>query len=484
VMLVSLYTSRVVLSVLGVEDFGIYNVVAGFVSMFAFLNTSLSACIQRFYNYENGRIGEIGFHNVYVTSFFIQLVLSLVVLLLVESVGLWYLNNKLVVPDGRLDIARTLFHASALSIVVVIMQVPYSGAIMAMEKMDYYAIVGIIDVLLKLAVVFVIKWVSFDKLSTYGWLLFGVSIVDFLLYYIYAKVIIKEIYLEWSFSRELFSQMLVFSGWSMLGSFAQVVRNQGLNMVLNLFFGPVVNAARGISYQVKTALSSFMASVPTAARPQMVDSYARGEFDRSKQIMFSISKICFFLIYMLALPLFYEMGFVIHLWLGGTVPEHTISFSRIILLISIVETLNWPVSMIMYASGRIGWYNVITSFLGILTVPVCYFFLQVKELPEVAYWVSLCISVIVQTASLICMQITVGISVLEYTRKVLIPAVLVVCFTAFIPLLLSRLEIGDWIRLVLTILFSVIGVCICSIFVGLNKQERGVLFDLISVKNR
>lgn len=478
VMLVSLYISRVILAVLGVEEYGVYNVVAGFVSMFAFLNTSLSSCIQRFYNFENGRVGKDGFHNVYVTSFFIQALLSILVLVLVETVGLWYLNHKLVVPDGRLDAARILFQTSVGSMIVVIMQVPYSAAIMAKERMDYYAIVGIIDVLLKLSIVVVLKYISYDRLTFYGFLLLGVSIVDFLLFFVYAKLKDDTIYLELFFDKKLFSQMLSFSGWSMLGAFAQVIRNQGLNMVLNLFFGPVVNAARGLSYQVKTALSSFMASVPTSARPQMVESFAIGDVQRSKQILFSISKICFFLIYLLALPLAYEMEYVLHLWLGNNIPEHTIPFSQIILLITIIETYNWPVSMIIYASGRIGWYNVVTSFLGILTIPVSYYALKGSAEPEVAYWISLLISVAVQTASIICMKVVVGVTIREYFIKVLLPSICVVLVTFFIPYIIHTLFAEGTTRFILTVISSMIGISLASIILGLNQKERSLLVSL------
>ena len=461
-------------------DYGVYNVVAGFVSMFAFLNTSLSSCIQRFYNYEYGRVGEEGFHRVYVTSFFIQIVLSITVLLLVESIGLWYLNNKLVIPSDRLNAARTLFHASAISMSIIIMQVPYSAAIMAKEKMDYYAIVGIIDVLLKLLIVYLLQVIPGDRLSSYGWLLLLISLIDFLLYYIYAKLKIRELFFNSFFDRKLFSQMLAFSGWSMLGSFAQVIRNQGLNMVLNLFFGPVVNAARGLSYQIKSALSSFMASIPTAARPQLVESYAKGNLGRAKQIMYSISKVCFFIVYMIALPLAYEMNFVIHLWLGTSIPDHTISFSRIILIISMVETLNWPVSMIMYASGRIGWYNIITSLLGILTVPICYLLLTHYRIPEVAYYVSLLISVLVQTASIICMKAVISIPISEYIREVIRPSLLVVSVTFLLPALVTRFMVEGWERLFIVFAIGVFAVGIASLFIGMNKQERSLFMSLIS----
>ena len=218
VMIVTLYTSRVILQVLGVTDFGIYNVVAGFVSMFSFLNTSLTASIQRFYNYENGKNGSEGFHKVFSTSFYIQLFLGIIILVLLETVGLYYLNNHLVIPEGRLQAARYVFHMSSLSLLFVIMQVPYSAAIIAKEYMDYYAVVGIIDVLLKLVIVLLLPYVTADNLIIYSLALLIVTIVDFFLYFIYAKRKIREVKLDSSFNGSIFKEMMSFSGWSILGS--------------------------------------------------------------------------------------------------------------------------------------------------------------------------------------------------------------------------------------------------------------------------
>ncbi len=479
VMLVSLYTSRVILQVLGVVDFGVYNVVAGFVSMFAFLNTSLTACIQRYYNYEIGKYEGKGFQNVYITAFYIQLFLAITVFLLVESAGLWYLKNRLVIPDDRLDAAYALFHFSTISMIFVIMQVPYSAAVLSKERMDFYALVGIIDILLKLIIVIIIPYFSFDKLVLYGFLLLFVSFVDFLLFLLYTKLNFPELKLKFYFDKHLFKSMMLFSGWSTLGSFAQVIRNQGLNIVLNIFFGPVVNAARGISYQVRAALASFMSQVPTAARPQLTESYSRGNIGRSIRIMYSISKISFFLIYLMALPIIYEMDFLIHLWLGNNVPDYTVIFSQIILIIAIIETFNWPVSMIIYASGKIGWYNIITSIIGLVVLPLCYFALKIEDNPVLVYVISLLISIAVQTASLFCMRAVVGIKVMDYIRKVLGPSSLVVIFTFFIPFIIIKFLEQGFIRFSLVFISFLVFALIVCYYVGLNRHEKKLLVSFI-----
>ena len=481
VMLITLYTSRVILQSLGVVDFGIYNVVAGFVSMFSFLNTSLIACIQRYYNYEQGKNGVEGFKNVYVTSFYIQLALALLVFVAIESFGIWYLENKLVIPSDRLPAAHILFQASALSLLLVIVQVPYSAAIIAREKMDYYAFVGIADILLKLIIVFALAWTTiFDKLALYGILLFIVTIIDFLLYYVYAKRKIPEIRLSLHFDFGLFKSMMKFSGWSMLGSFAQIVRNQGLNILLNLFFGPAVNAARGISYQVRTAISSFMANVPTAARPQLIESYAKGDYRRAKQIMFTISKICFMLIYIVALPVIFEMDFLLHLWLGDSVPEYTTIFSQIIVVIAIIEALNWPVSMIIYASGKIGWYNVVTSIVGLLVLPLCYVSLIIDVNPILVYIISLLISISVQVVSVFCMKKVVNIGVYDYAKNVITPSCIVVLLTVCVPLLLTIFMQDGFIKLVMVCIVSVLWTLSICYLVGMSNNEKQLVRMYVS----
>lgn len=479
VMVVTLYTSRVILRELGVTDFGIYNVVAGFVSMFSFLNTSLTASIQRFYNYENGQRGSEGFHQVFTTSFYIQLFLAIIILVLLETFGLYYLNNKLVIPQDRLIAARYVFHMSSLSLAFVIMQVPYSAAVIAKEYMDYYAFVGVMDVLLKLLIVILLPLISADSLIIYSLSLLVISIIDFVLYYVYSRKKIQEVNLDCTFNPSIFKNMLSFSGWSILGSSAQVVRNQGLNIIINLFFGPAVNAARGISYQVQTALASFMANIPTAARPQLTESYASGDIERSNQIMFTISKICFYLIYIIALPVYYELDYLLHLWLGETVPEYTLIFSKIIMIVTIVETFNWPISMMIYATGKIAKYNILTSAIGILVLPISYMILRASPNPVVVYIASLIISIAVQLVSIKCLSIVTSISQKEYFKKVVKPSLTVILLTFFIPYACTSFLAPSFFRTILIMTISIVCTSAIIYYVGLNEREKQIVISFI-----
>lgn len=479
VLLVSLYTTRALLSALGVEDYGIYNVVAGFVTMFAFLNTSFVATIQRYYNYELGKTGLEGVYRVYISSAIIQLVVAFIVVALAETIGLWYLNNKMVIPVDRLSSARLLFHCSILSMALTILQVPYSSVIMAFEKLDYYAIVGVIDTLLKLLIVIVLDYLGGDRLEKYAILLLCVASVVFLLYFVYAKNKLIKGKIKLVIDKALLKNMIMFSGWSVMGSFAQVVRNQGINIILNLFFGPVVNAARGVSFQVKGALSGFIANTSLSVRPQLVSSYASGNTSRSISLMFSISKINFLILYLLALPICLEMNYVLHIWLGNNVPEYTVIFSRLILVIALVDVFNGPVTMIMYASGKIGLYNVVTSFLGLFVLPLAYFVLKAGYPPFAVYLMSLFISVVVQLSSVIIMKKLIAVSIRDYFKRVLLPSILILLCSLPIALVPFLVINESLLRVVIVGMVSVVSVGALGYYVGLNNSERELLHSFV-----
>lgn len=479
VLFVTIYTSRVVLTSLGVENYGIYNVVAGFVTMFAFLNSSLTACIQRYYNYENSINGLRGFQRVYIMSFYIQLALSIIILFLLETFGVWYLNHKLVIPINRIDSANLLFHTSAASLFFVIIQVPYSAAVMAKEKMNYYAFIGIIDILLKLLVAISLPFIKKDSMEIYGILLLCVTIINFLMYYVYCKLKIEGMSLTTKYDTSLFKEMLSFTSWSVLGSFTQVIKDQGINILLNIFFGPIVNAARAVSFQIKSALVSFMSSIVTASRPQIVESYAAGNNIRAISLFFVISKLSYILLYLMVLPISYEINFVLNLWLGENVPDHTSNFTLIILITALIDILNWPVSIIIYATGKIDKYNILTSGIGLLILPIAYFFLKLGVTAEFVYILSLIISLLVQIVSVILLRSIINIKIADYCLNVLKPCILVTLSTVLIPYIFISIIDEGFLRIVITILCSTISVITATIFWGLNQSEKAFIFEFI-----
>lgn len=472
VLIVSLYTSRVVLQALGVVDYGIYNVVAGFVSMFALLNTALSGSVQRFYNYEIGKNGEKGIRKVFISANHIQFLIACLVLLLAETVGLWYVTTKMVYPSDRTFAVVVVYQASVMSLLFVLMQIPYSAAIIAHEKINYYAIIGVIDVLLKLAIALIIPLLSVDKLCIYGVLIAGVSVVNFCCYFIYARCHFKQLRYEHKFYRTTFVSMMKFSSWTALNTFSQVVKNQGINIVMNFFFGPAVNAARGISYQVKGALLGFVTNITTASQPQVTESYAVGNVERSKRLMFTISKLIFFSLYVFALPIMCEVNYVLNIWLGNNIPEYTGIFTILVLVITLVDILSTPISMIINASGKVGRFNFWYSVIGLSVVPIACFFLMMGANPVSVYVISLTLSIVMQIISMVILRKEIGIDLGHYSKSVLLPLLGVVATTIFIPIVLVHVLPMCPLRLFFVSFVSIILVAVSSYFIGLNTEER------------
>lgn len=475
VLLVSLYTSRVVLQILGVVDYGIYNVVAGFVSMLALLSTALTGATQRFYNYELGKNGEEGIKKVFISAVFIQLIIAVIILLITETIGLWYVANKMVYPPEREIAVHVVYQASVVALLFVVMQVPYSAAIIAHEKINYYAIVSVVDVLLKLIIALIVPHLGFDNLSIYGVLIAGVSVIDFSFYSLYARKKFPLLRFKWHFYKTTFVDMLKFSGWSAFNSFSQVVKNQGLNILMNLFFGPVINAARGISYQIKSALLGFVMNITTAAQPQVTESYAVGNIERSKKLMFTISKFIFLSIYIVALPIMVEVSYVLRLWLGNEIPEYSEIFTVLVLIIALVDILITPIAMMISASGKIGRFNFWYSIIGISVLPIVYFFLKVGYNPVSVYVISLFLSMVMVFVSVVILKKETGIGIRFYAQKVLLPIFLVVISTFFMPLIIVNLIPAGFLRLLIIIIVSIVIVSFSSYYIGLSKDEQFLL---------
>lgn len=429
VLFVSLYTSRVFLNVLGVEDYGISNVVAGFVSMFSFLNTSLANAIQRFYNAELGKNGSKGITKVYNTSLVIQAIIALFVLALLESVGLWYLYEKMVIPVERFYVAFWLYQFSTISAAVVIMQSPFTAAVMAYERMNTYAVISILEVILKFGFALALPYISIDRLLMYGAFYMILSIITFLSYFIYSKKEFKELHFRRSYKKSMFKDMISFSGWNLCGTFACMAREQGLNMVLNLFFGPVVNAARGIAYQVSGALQGFVSNLSLAAKPQMVQSFATGDSSRTMKLMYTMSKLSFIFLFVLSIPIILNIDYILHLWLGNVVPDHAANFVVLVIVTNFLNNLNAPLSNIVYATGHMRNYEVTFSAINLLIIPISFIVLKFGAPAEAAFLVYLIMTIFVQVGCLLVIRTLVAISLRYYVRALIVPIAIVACIT-------------------------------------------------------
>lgn len=477
---ISLYTSRVVLQVLGVVDYGIYNVVAGFVSMFSFLKSSMTNANQRYYNYELGKNGDEGVNNVYNTSLRIQACLALVIVILTETVGLWYLYEKMVIPPERFTAAFWVFQFSVISLVIVMFQIPYSAAVIAHEKMDYYAYVGIFDAIMKLLIALAIPYAKGDQLIVYGFLILLISVVNWCLYYSYSKLHFKELKLHKQFHRDLFRGMLGFSAWNCFGIFSTIMREQGGNMMLNLFFGPVVNAARGIAYQVSGALEGVVLNVSVAARPQMIQSYVVGNTKRTINIMHGISKLCYLCILCVALPVMIEVDYVLHLWLGNHYPSQTNIFLILVVTASLVKLFHPMTSHIVHATGKMKKFQVVNGILNLLTVPIAYFFLYKGYGAESIFVLFIIMNAIIQLVSWkILHSLVPDFSVTTYFKNVIIPLLIVTSLALILPLLAHMgMEYG-FLRLLVVILLTVASVFTIGFFIGINRNERELVISYV-----
>lgn len=481
VMCVSLYTSRVILQTLGVEDFGVYNVVCGFVSMFAFLNTSMSNGIQRFFNYEYGRNGTEGANKVYVTSLLIQLLLGVIIIILTESFGIWYLHNKMVVPDGRLYAAEWIFQFSMINFLLIIMQVPYSAAIMAHEKMDFYAIVSILDAVLKLVMVLLLPYINYDKLIMFGLMTLAISIFNFTICFVYCKRNFSEIRIvkkKEKTDKKLLGSMLGFSGWNIFGSFSNMMRDQGVNLIINLFYGPVVNAARGVAVQIHSAVTNLISSILTPVRPQVVQSYAKNELDRSMRLTFSITKFSLCFLMLLAIPIGVEIDFILHLWLG-VVPEHAQAFCIIILATDAILIPMGALATLVHASGKMMKYQLIGSTVKILSVPIAYFMLKFGYAPEWAFIMVLVFDLLGFIVGMFIIKTLMPFSIRAYTRFVILPVIPVFIISLLVETTLHHIIPNDYFRIVLVLILGTAVTFAAFYYIAISKEEKLLLKGLI-----
>lgn len=487
---VTLYTSRVVISALGIDDFGIFNVVTGFVSMFGFLNVTLASSIQRFYSFEGSRNEESGMQRVYVTGLFIHFCFAVGILLLMETLGLWYINNIMVIPEGRMFAANVAYQFAVASMLMVVMEIPYEGAIMAQERFSYYALVGIGEVLLRLLLVITLPWLPFDKVMTYSLMTFSVSVVHFLLYAVYARKKIlsaglnsrrlADNRLTHYFDRALFRSILSFSGWSLLSTLSQTVKGQGLNMLLNVFFGTAVNAARAIAFQVNAAVTSFSNNVALTFRPQVISSYAANDHDRVENLFYSCSRACFVLMAVIVIPLVFEMDNVLALWLGAAnVPAQTQIFTILVLADSLVCMFSMPCSLVAHAVGRIRNYTVLPSLLGIMLLPSAWWGLR-QGMP--AAWVfalTVLFSMVQQAVSLLLLHRMFPFRLGRYFMVVLLPCLLFLVLSGVVPLLFCSLLEPSLLRMFGTVCTSVVASSLIALFVVMRHDERSLVLSFV-----
>lgn len=470
-MAINLYTSRVVLNTLGVEDYGIYNVVGGVVTMFGFINSSMSSATQRYITFGISKDNFENLQKIFSTTLQIHILIALIIVILGETVGLWFMYEKMQIPADRMEAAFWVLQCSIFSTVIVIISVPYNADIIAHEKMSAFAYISILEAILKLAIVYILIISSVDKLILYAFLLSAIQVLIRFCYSRYCNKHFKETIYKHIGDKILFKEMISFAGWSVFGNLSAVLFSQGLNMLLNLFFGPIVNAARAIAVQVQGAIQNFVLNFQMALNPQITKTYAKKEMNEMHKLMFRSARFSFYLLFFISLPILFETDFILTIWLK-TVPENTVIFLRIIICTSLIYSLANPLIIANQATGKVKNYQIVCGGILLLILPISYICLKLGLPAYSVFIVHFIMEAIAQIGRMIMLRPLIKISIIEYIKNIYIPVILVVLFSTIMPFIVYKNLDASVIRF-----FTVCIVCFLSVglivyIVGLSKNER------------
>jgi O-antigen/teichoic acid export membrane protein len=475
---VSLFTVRVVLDTLGVVDYGLYNVVGGIVTMFSFLSGTMASASQRFFSFELGRNNIAQLKKTFSMTMTIYVMIAVLILVLAETVGLWFLNHKMTIPLERMDAARWVYQFSILSFMMTMFTIPYNAAIIAHENMKVYAWVSIIEVLLKLLVVYLLLLFSFDKLKLYAVLILGVTTLVTFIYRSYSKKKFEECNFSFYWNLSLFKEIVSYSGWNLFGAMAGIFNNQGVNIVLNIFFGPVVNAARGIAFQVSASVNQFVKNFMTATRPQIIKYYAAGEKDEMLKLVFQSSKFSFMLLFIISMPVLLETEFIFSLWLKK-VPDYTILFTRITIITSLVDSLSPSLMTAAQATGKIRLYQIVVGGVMLLNLPISYVFLKLGYPPQTVFYLALVNSVVCLYLRLALLTRMVELPLRSFNISVIIPVLLISVAAYIIPIIFLNNVDAGFLRFIIICSTGMVSSSIAIYIFGLTKNEKLFLINAI-----
>lgn len=478
-MAVSLFTSRVILNTLGVEDYGIYNVVGGIVTMFSVLSGSLSASISRFITFELGKGNIERLKTIFSTGVNIQIGMSVLIIGIAEVVGIWFLNTKMNIPHERILAANWVFQCAIFTFVLNLLSVPYNAAIIAHEKMSAFAYISVIEVALKLIIVYMLLISPFDRLETFAVLLLLVGVAVRFIYGYYCKRHFEECTYHFVIDKPIFKEMTGFAGWNFLGNGAYMLNTQGVNILMNLYFGVAVNAARGIATHVDATLKQFVNNFTTAVNPQITKSYAQGDLDYMHKLVCRSAKFSAFLMMFFSIPIILETQSILTIWLK-IVPEYAAVFLQLIIISSFVDTVlaNSLVTS-MFATGNIKRYQVIVTTIGCLVFPFSWIAFKFGYPPEISYILYFIIYTILLGVRLYLLKDMVKLSVMMYVRDVLYRVLPVMGISFIIPMIIRFSMQEGWKRLVLLCVVSTIVTAIVEFRIGLTKKERAFIYNKV-----
>lgn len=470
---ITFYTSRIILDVLGVEDYGIYNVVGGVVSLFSFLTASFTASTQRFLNYEIGLGNKEKLKQIFSMSILLNLLISLLFVVIVELVGLWFINNKLVIPLDRLYSAHWVFQLSLIAAVITIMSSSYNALIIAHEHMNVFAYISILEGGLKLVIAFIIIYFGSDKLILYAFLTLLVSFIIQGVYFVYCRNKYEEGSCQLCWDFKLFKQMAGFAGWNLYGYFSFIMINQGLNIMLNMFFGPAVNASRAIAVQVQSAILGFSSNFTLAVNPQITQNYAQGNRADFFKLIFLSAKFSYYLLIIFAFPVLIETEYILQIWLNQ-VPEYSVAFIRLVLIQLLIRILQNPLHTAMHATGKIKKYQLIDGTLLLLNIPLSYFLLSNGADAYIVFVVSIVITFIALFLLLLVLREAMGFPVKSFFKKVLFLVILVssLILLVNIPVIYLTEMLPIFLKFIIRVFFMIIFSFLIILLVGLNQEEK------------
>lgn len=478
VLLISLYTSRVVLDVLGETDLGIYNAVGGLVAMATFIGGTLSSACQRFFLIEMGEGRQIGLRNSF--CMFLQMFAALAILVIAvgEPAGLWFLNNKMLLA-GRSDAANWVFHLSIVSFVFVVIRLPYQGMVVAREKMKAFAYIGVFEAVGALAIALMLGRSSADHLVVYAVLMLGIQVVVTLLYMAYCLMYFNECRYKFHWDAGYFKEIFSFSGWWMIGTASSVFKVHGLNVLLNMFFGPAVNAARGMAFKVYGAIVQLQENFMLASKPQIIKSYSDGEYGEMTRLVWQASKFSAYLMLLVSVPVVLEVDFLLGIWLKE-VPQYTAIFAVLMLVGALIDYIDYPVQSAISASGNIKWFQIVVGSIQMLGLPISYFLLKFgPHQPQSVFYIAIAMSCLALTAKLYFGWKLVGIDPWRFALKAILPVLFVMVLSVAAGYVVKATMDQGWLRLVLVTVACTMSLVISVLSFGMTSKERGTVLKRI-----
>lgn len=481
-VLVSLYTSRVILKTLGVSDFGVYNVMGGIIGMLGYVNSLLAGGTSRFLTIGLGKNDMPRLKMIFTTSFTLCVASAVLIILLGETVGLWFVNTQLNIDPARMDAANWVYQCALLSSALIVIQTVFTASIISHEKMSIYAYMSILDVVFKLGIVFMLLWFDFDKLKLYALLMFVVNAIVFSVYYLYCKLNFEEIKTKLSLNKELFKEMFSYSSWNMIGGFSGVLNNNGINILLNIFFGTIVNASRGVALQVNNLVQQFYSNFQMASQPQIMKYFAQGKIGEMSHLIVNNSKYCSLILLCPIIPIFIYVEQLLHIWLGQ-VPEYSSSFVRITLIYTFLCSIDAPIGMGIHAVGKMKLPNCTTAIVNFLNFPIVYLAIKLGANPIVSYCFTLTALPINICIDLFILKNYTGFSVVTFVRKAFIPIIYISLIGCVVPLAISFMLPNTIILTIVKCIISALYVAVVIFILGLSKRMQNKILMKLKLKH-